>query len=98
MFRNLRFNNFCFVVIKKSEVFKFLNKLKMSQKHEKVEDPSDPFFIRTPPPPFKLSTFLYNSKEGTILGRTGSSWGKKFFFSIFKYSFKGCLVFMVKLF
>lgn len=52
----------------------------MSQKHEKVEDPSDPFFIRTPPPPFKLSTFLYNSKEGQFLGRTGSSWGKIFFF------------------
>lgn len=32
--------------------------------------------VRERPPPFKFSTWLYNDREGTIMGRTGSSWGK----------------------
>lgn len=38
-------------------------------------DPS--FFDRPKPPPFKCTRFIYNSKEGTICGRTIESWGKQ---------------------
>lgn len=33
--------------------------------------------IRERPPPFKFGLWVYNSKEGTVFGRTGSSWGKR---------------------
>lgn len=31
---------------------------------------------RDRPPPFKFSTFMYNSRNGTIMSRTPASWGK----------------------
>jgi len=34
-----------------------------------------------------FGTFLYNSAEGTVLGRTGASWGKIGFFYLIFYSF-----------
>lgn len=33
--------------------------------------------VREKPPPFRVKRWLYNSKEGTVCGRTGSSWGKQ---------------------
>jgi Sodium / potassium ATPase beta chain len=36
----------------------------------------EPFYVRRKPDPVPFSKFLYNSEKGTVLGRTGSSWGK----------------------
>lgn len=33
--------------------------------------------IRERPPPFKFSTWMWNDKERTVMGRTGASWGKQ---------------------
>lgn len=32
--------------------------------------------FRRRPDPVPFSKFLYNSEKGTVLGRTGTSWGK----------------------
>lgn len=32
--------------------------------------------IREKPPPFNLKRWIYDSKEGTVFGRTAGSWGK----------------------
>jgi hypothetical protein len=37
----------------------------------------EPFYVRRRPDPVPLSQFLYNKEKGTVMGRTGSSWGKK---------------------
>jgi Sodium / potassium ATPase beta chain len=36
----------------------------------------EPFYVRRKPDPVPFSKFLYNSDKGTVMGRTGSSWGK----------------------
>lgn len=36
----------------------------------------DAFFVRRKPDPIPFSKFLYNSTEGTVLGRNATSWGK----------------------
>lgn len=41
-------------------------------------DMDQPFYVRKKPDPVPFHKFLYNSEKGTVLGRTGSSWGKKF--------------------
>lgn len=35
-----------------------------------------PFYVRKKPDPIPFSKFLFNSDNGTVLGRTGLSWGK----------------------
>ena len=35
-----------------------------------------PFYVRRKPDPIPFSKFLFNSEAGTVMGRTGSSWGK----------------------
>lgn len=34
------------------------------------------FFDSPQPEPFKLTRFIYNKREGTVLGRNTESWGK----------------------
>lgn len=36
----------------------------------------EPFYVRRKPDPVPFSKFLYNSDKGTVMGRTGPSWGK----------------------
>lgn len=36
-----------------------------------------PFYVRRKAEPVPFTKFLFNSEEGTVMGRTGSSWGKK---------------------
>lgn len=43
--------------------------------HQPQIDPS--FFERRKPPPFKLTRFIYNQKDGKFLGRDSESWGKR---------------------
>jgi len=45
---------------------------------------------RTEPYEESFSTFLYNSEHGTVLGRTGSSWGKIGAFYFVYFSFLAC--------
>lgn len=40
------------------------------------EAEQEAFFVRSKPDPIPFSKFLYNSNEGTVLGRTAMSWGK----------------------
>lgn len=49
-------------------------KEKEAQKKQSI-DPA--FFDNPQPEPFKWSKFLHNKKEGTYLGRSPNSWGKK---------------------
>lgn len=37
----------------------------------------EPFYVRRKPDPVPFSKFLYNKDKGTVLGRTGVSWGKQ---------------------
>lgn len=39
----------------------------------------EPFYVRRKPDPIPLRKFLYNSEKGTVMGRTGMSWGKQMF-------------------
>lgn len=39
----------------------------------------EPFYVRRKPDPVPFSKFLYNKDKGTVLGRTGVSWGKQNF-------------------
>lgn len=48
------------------------------------EEEQEVFFMREKPAPIPFSQFLYNSKEGTVLGRTAMSWGKRFFLAYIK--------------
>lgn len=43
------------------------------------EEEQEAFFMRRKPDPIPFGRFLYNSDEGTVLGRTAMSWGKRFF-------------------
>lgn len=36
----------------------------------------EPFYVRRKPDPIPFSKFLYNKEKGTVMGRTGVSWGK----------------------
>lgn len=48
-------------------------------KHKAPTSPiveEDQFFVRRKPDPIPFHKFLFNSREGTVLGRTGASWGK----------------------
>lgn len=42
-----------------------------------VEPTTEVQDYRRRPDPIPFSQFLYNSEKGTVLGRTGSSWGKE---------------------
>lgn len=57
-----------------------MSKPKSPKFQPKPEDEQEAFFMRSKPDPIPFSKFLYNSNEGTVLGRTGMSWGKRFFF------------------
>lgn len=35
----------------------------------------DQFFVRRKPDPIPFHQFVYNSRDGTVLGRSGASWG-----------------------
>lgn len=37
----------------------------------------EPFYVRRRPDPIPLRKFLYNKEKGTVMGRTGVSWGKQ---------------------
>lgn len=39
-------------------------------------DMDEPFYVRRKPDPIPFSKFLFNRDNGTVMGRTGSSWGK----------------------
>lgn len=47
-----------------------------SKYHPDEKTSIDPAFFERSRPPFKLSTFMYNKKDGTYFGRTTESWGK----------------------
>lgn len=51
-----------------------MSKLKGASTTPIIEE--DHIFVREKPDPIPFRTFLYNKKEGTVLGRDGSSWGK----------------------
>lgn len=51
-----------------------------------------PFYVRKKPDPIPFSKFLYNSDEGTVLGRSGSSWAK---IGVFYTVFYGVLAALV---
>lgn len=36
----------------------------------------EPFYVRRRPPPFSFWKFLYNTDNGTVMGRSGASWCK----------------------
>jgi sodium/potassium-transporting ATPase subunit beta len=36
----------------------------------------EPFYVRRKPDPIPFSKFLYNKEKGTVMGRTGGSWGE----------------------
>ncbi len=36
----------------------------------------EPFYVRRRPDPVPFSRFLLNREKGTVMGRTGQSWGK----------------------
>lgn len=55
-------------------------------------EPEHEVFVRERPPPIPFSRFLYNSDEGTVLGRTGLSWAKIGTFYIIFYSVLAALV------
>lgn len=37
---------------------------------------NEPFYVRRRPDPIPFRKFLYNNEKGTVMGRTGTSWGK----------------------
>lgn len=37
---------------------------------------NEPFYVRRRPDPIPFRKFLYNDEKGTVMGRTGTSWGK----------------------
>ena len=37
---------------------------------------NEPFYVRRRPDPIPFRKFLYNKEKGTVMGRTGVSWGK----------------------
>jgi hypothetical protein len=46
-------------------------------KHGQEMEMDQPFYVRKKPDPIPFSKFMWNSDKGTVMGRTGSSWGKK---------------------
>lgn len=50
--------------------------LKMNKGTSHSSEVDQPFYVRRKPDPIPFSKYLYNSEKGTVLGRTGMSWGK----------------------
>lgn len=48
----------------------------------------EPFYVRRKPDPIPLRKFLYNKEKGTVMGRTGGSWGKLAKLSIIRKNLK----------
>jgi hypothetical protein len=38
----------------------------------------EPFYVRRKPDPVPFSKFLYNKEKGTVMGRSGTSWGENY--------------------
>ncbi|EJY57851.1 AAEL010145-PC [Aedes aegypti] len=53
-----------------------MSKPKSPTGHPIPEAEQEAFFVRSKPDPIPFSKFLYNSNEGTVLGRTAMSWAK----------------------
>uniref|UniRef100_U5EXA6 Putative sodium/potassium-transporting atpase subunit beta-2 n=1 Tax=Corethrella appendiculata TaxID=1370023 RepID=U5EXA6_9DIPT len=65
----------------------------MSKPKSPVGQPDEhDVFIRTKPEPIPFTKFLYNSNEGTVLGRTATSWAKIGIFYIVFYAVLAALV------
>lgn len=45
-------------------------------------EPEEPFYVRRRPDPIPFRKFLYNKEKGTVMGRTGVSWGKHCIYAI----------------
>ena len=51
---------------------------KLKNSHDMTqEEMEESIFQRRKPEPFVWTTFMYNDKDGTVMGRTGTQWGKK---------------------
>lgn len=48
----------------------------MSKGITNLMEMEEPFYVRRKPDPIPFSKFLFNSEKRTVLGRTGTSWGK----------------------
>lgn len=57
-----------------------------------IPEPENEAFVRRKPDPIPFHRFLYNSNEGTVLGRTALSWAKIGIFYIVFYSVLAALV------
>lgn len=48
----------------------------MAKRKTEQFDMDNEYDFRTKPDPVPFSKFLYNSRDGTVLGRNGVSWGE----------------------
>lgn len=51
------------------------------------------FFDGPRPEPFRLSRFIYNKREGTVLGRNTESWGKIYSIKLTDFFLLKCIKF-----